>query len=82
VPSDVARHFASARGVTDQRDILEIKRLDESCQIVGVPIHVIPGPSLTGSAVAAPVMCDHAESILGEEQHLAVPCVRIQRPSV
>src|SRR6516165_4544882 len=32
--------------------------------------------------MATPVVSDHAESILGEEQHLAVPRIRIQRPSV
>ena len=82
VASDVARHFASARGVTHQSDILEIKRLNDRCQIVGVPIHVVPGPGLAGAAMATPVVRDHAETILGEEKHLAVPCIGTQRPSV
>src|SRR5262245_45297375 len=32
--------------------------------------------------MAAPVVCDDAEAVLREEQHLPVPCVRIQRPAV
>jgi hypothetical protein len=63
-------------------DILEIKRLNERCQIVGVPIHVVPGPGLAGPAMAAPVMRNYAEPILGEEEQLSVPCIGTQRPSV
>jgi hypothetical protein len=57
VPSDVSRNFASASGVTHQSDILEIERLDDSCQIIGVPIHVVPRPGLTRAAMATAVMC-------------------------
>src|SRR5262249_62267597 len=32
--------------------------------------------------MTAPVMRDHAEAVLRQEQHLAVPCVRAQRPAV
>jgi hypothetical protein len=65
-----------------ERSFAEIKRVDHSCQILGVPIHVIAGPGLAGSAMATAVVCNNAESILGEEQHLAVPCIGTQRPSV
>src|SRR5215472_18868932 len=32
--------------------------------------------------MTAPVMRDRAEAVLRQEQHLAVPCVRAQRPAV
>ena len=32
--------------------------------------------------MATPVVRNHAETILGEEKQLAVPCIRTQRPSV
>src|SRR5205823_13977961 len=54
----------------------------DSRQIVGVPIHVIPGPRLAGPAMATAIVCNHAESILGEEKQLSVPGIGIQRPSV
>src|SRR5262249_18340189 len=80
MPSDVARHFAPTRGVSYKSHIRESERLDESCQIVGVPIHVVPRPSLARAAVATPVVGDHTKAILGEEKKLAVPCIGTQRP--
>ena len=68
--------------MTDQRDILQIKRLNDCCQIVGVPIHVVSGPGLAGPAMATPVVRNHAEAILSEEMQLAVPCIGTERPSV
>jgi len=57
-------------------------RLNDRCQIVGVSIHVVPGPGLTGSTMTTPVAGDDAKSILGEEEHLAIPRIGTQRPSV
>jgi hypothetical protein len=37
---------------------------------------------LNGPAMAATVVRNHAETILGEEHQLAVPCIGTQRPSV
>jgi hypothetical protein len=73
---------ASASGVTYKSDILEIKCFNDGCQVVGVSIHVVPGRSLARAAMATPVVCHNAKSILGEEQHLSVPCIRIQRQPV
>ena len=78
----VARYFASACGVTDQSGIFEIERLNDRCQIIGVPIHVVPGRGLAGPAMAPTVVGDNAKSILRQEQHLSVPCIGTQRPSV
>ena len=51
-------------------------------EIVGVAVHVVPRRRLAGAAMTAPVMRDRAEAVLRQEQHLAVPCVRAQRPAV
>jgi hypothetical protein len=77
VTSDVARNFASTGGVTDQSNVLEIKRFNNSCQIVGVSVHIIPGPGLAGPTMATPVVRNHSETILGKEMELAVPCIGI-----
>src|SRR5262245_17972905 len=80
--ADVARNLPSACGVADQSDVFEIKCLNDRCKIVGVPIHVVSGPGLAGPAMATSVVRNRAEAILREEQHLAVPCIGTQRPSV
>ena len=82
VPADVARDFSAASRVPHHRDVIEIQGLDHGCQIVGIPVHVVSGPSLAGSAMAATIMCDDPETLLREEQHLAVPHIGVQRPSV
>jgi hypothetical protein len=45
-------------------------------------IHVMAAIRLARAAVATPVVGDPTESILGKEKQLAVPGIRIQRPSV
>jgi hypothetical protein len=42
--------------VSDHRDVLEIQRLDEACQIVRIPVHVVAGRSLAGSAMATTIV--------------------------
>jgi hypothetical protein len=53
--------------VTDKSDIREIKCVNDGCQIVGVSIHIVSGRSLARPAMPTPVVCDDAESIVGEE---------------
>jgi hypothetical protein len=50
--------------VTHQSDILEVKRLDDRSQIIRIPIHVVPGGGLAGSAMATTIMCDDSKAIL------------------
>src|SRR4030081_422225 len=51
-------------------------------QVVGIVVHVMAVAGLGGSPVAAPVMGDHAIAVLEEEQHLCVPVIGRQRPTV
>src|SRR5205807_3103755 len=71
--SDVARDFASAGGVPDERDVIEVEHFDDRRQIVSVSVHIVSGPSLGRAAMAATIVRDHAESVLGKKKHLAVP---------
>ena len=59
-----------------------IERLDDGCKIVGIAVHVVSGRGLTRPAMAVTVVRNHAEAVLREEQHLAVPSVGVQRPAV
>src|SRR5262249_5782300 len=55
---------------------------DHGCQIVGIPVHVISRPSLAGSTMSTTVVRHNSEAVLCEKEHLTVPHVGVQRPSV
>src|SRR5829696_309277 len=74
VAPDVADDLAAA-GVAHEYGILEIERLNHSCKIVGIAVHVIPRRGLARPAMATAVVRDHAEAILREEKHMTVPSV-------
>lgn len=82
VARDVADDLATASGVAHEYCILEIKRFDHGCKIVGIAVHVIPRKWLTRPAMATTVVRDHTEPVLSKEKHLTVPSVRVQRPTV
>ncbi len=68
--------------MADERGLLEIERLDHGGKIVGITVHIVSRRRLTRPAMAATVMGDHAEAVLREEQHLAVPGVGVERPAM
>ena len=82
VATYVARNLATAGRMAYERDVPQIERVDDGGKVISVAIHVVAGGGLPRSAVTSPVMRDHAEALLVEEQHLSVPRVRIQRPTV
>ena len=51
-------------------------------EIVRIVIHVVTGTDLRRPPVAAPIVCDHTVAALEEEDHLRVPIVGRERPSV
>src|SRR5215203_1033062 len=75
VAPHVADDLAAAGGVAHEYGILEIERLNHSCKIVGIAVHVIPRRGLARPAMTTAVVRDHAEAILREEKHLTVPSV-------
>src|ERR1700722_6016075 len=82
MPPNVAGNFSATGGVTHVDCVLQIELFCEGGKIVGVGVHLVAIPSLRGTTVASPVMRDHAITALAEEQHLAVPVVRSERPAV
>ena len=62
--------------------VFQVKFIGEGGEIVGVGVHVVAVPRLSGTAVPSPVMRDDSIAELAEEQHLSVPVVGGQRPSV
>jgi CheY-like chemotaxis protein len=82
VPGDIASNFSAARGMTDMDGILEIELLNEFREVVGVGVHVVAGPRLARTSVAAAVMGDAAISVRGEIEHLVFERIRGERPAV
>src|SRR6202012_4806651 len=72
---DVTGDFAAAGGMADVDGIFEIERRDEFGHVGGVGIHVMSFVGLGGTAVAAPVMGDDAETAREEKHHLRIPIV-------
>src|SRR5579859_4755436 len=82
MPSDVAGNFSPTGGMTHMDCIFQVELVSESCEIVGVGVHLVTIPCLGGTAVPSPVMRDDSIAMLAEEQHLSVPIVRGERPAV
>src|SRR5215831_18293600 len=82
MPREIAHHFAAAGGMADVNRILQIEMRGDRREVVGVMVHVMTGATLAGAAMAAAVMGDNAEAVIEEEQHLRIPIVRRQRPTV
>src|SRR5690606_29549706 len=82
VASDVARGFAAAGGMTDVNCVAKVEMLDNGRRIGRIMIHVVAVADLARTAVAAPVMSDDAITPLDEIEHLCVPVVGTQRPTV
>ena len=60
----------------------EIQGLDHRREVIRVSVHVISGGRLTGSTMPAPVNSNTAIAALGEKEHLTVPSIGVQRPTV
>src|ERR1700675_3013601 len=80
--AEIVGDFAAAGGMSDHDRVFEIEGIEQLRQIVGVGVHLIAVPGLAGAAVASAVVRDDAIAALAEEQHLAVPIVRGERPAV
>src|SRR5664279_5712752 len=82
MPPDVTGNFSAAGGVAHMDCVLEVEFFGKSCEVVGVSIHLVAIPGLGGTAVPSPVSRDDSIATLAEEQHLPVPVVRRERPTV
>src|SRR5271167_2454442 len=82
MPPDVTGHFSTAGGMADVDRVLKIKLFCQRSQVVGVGVHLIAIPGLSGTAVPAPIVRDNPKALLSEKQHLSVPVVRGKRPAV
>ena len=82
VAADVVSHLASASGMADQYRVVQIERVEQRRQVVGVAVHVIAVPGLAGAAMAAPIMRNDAIALGGHEERLVVPGVGVEGPAM
>src|SRR5258707_706474 len=68
--------------MSDVDGILQIKGLDQGRQVIGIRVHLVPVPRLTGPAVATSIMSNTTISVRGKKEHLVLKGVRRQRPAV
>ena len=78
----IARDLATACGMDGMDGILEIKFLNELCEVGGVRVHVVAVSRLARTPVAAAVMGDAAVSARSQKEHLIFKGVRGERPAV
>ena len=71
----IMHDLAAAGRMTDVDGILQIEMGSHRSEIIGIVIHVVAVAGLGRSAVAAPVMGDHAITVIKEEQHLCIPVI-------
>jgi hypothetical protein len=82
VTADVAHDLAATGGVSDQHGVVQVERVHQVRQAVGMVVHVVAVPRLGGATVAAAVMGDSPETTRGHEQQLLVPGIGVERPAV
>src|ERR1700688_121554 len=80
--ADVTGNFSAAGGVGHMDCILQVTLFREGREIIGISAHFIAIPCLFGTAMPSPVMRNDSITLLAEEQHLSVPGIRVERPSV
>jgi hypothetical protein len=68
--------------MADMDCILEIERICEGRDVGGIGVHLVALPRLAGTAMAAPVVGNHAIALVQKEHHLRVPIVSAERPAV
>src|SRR5271168_295234 len=79
---NITRHFAAAGRMADMDGVLEVEMLGNSRSVGCIMVHVVTVADLRRTAMAASVVGDDAEALGVEEQHLRVPVVRAEGPTV
>src|SRR6266478_3141878 len=82
VPPDVAHDLTAPCGMADQSYVFQIQLVEQRSQVIGIRIHVVAIPRLARTSMAAAVVGNNAIAVLSEEQHLCIPGVCVQRPSM
>ncbi len=68
--------------MADVNRILEVELRGQLNQVRGIGVHVVPGIGLRGATMTAAIVSDDPKAFAQKKQHLVVPVVRAQRPTV
>src|SRR5213078_5410285 len=68
--------------MTNVHGVLQIEMRGHSRKVVGIVIHIMAVARLGRTAVTSSVMRDDAIPVVQEEQHLRVPVIGRQRPTM
>src|SRR6185295_2925723 len=79
---DVARRLPAARRVSDVDRVAKVEMNDQGGSIGRVVVHVMAIAYLRRPAVTAPIMRDDAVALVEEIEHLRVPVVGAQWPTM
>jgi hypothetical protein len=82
VASDIVDDLATARGMAHMYRLLHVEMIYDRRNVVGVMIHIMAVPDLTRPSMSAPVVRDDPETLGQKEEHLGIPVICTERPSV
>src|SRR6266545_686275 len=81
MPRQIAGDLATADRVADQRDLAQVELCQQRREVIGQRVELIAAPGIIRAAVAAPVVCDAAQTLLRQRRHLVLPHVAANRPA-
>jgi hypothetical protein len=76
------RDLAATGGMTDMDGVVQVQVRGKRREVAGVMIHIVSLGHLARSTVAAPIMRNDTETLAKEEQHLRIPVIRRERPTM
>src|SRR5450759_3038884 len=68
--------------MADQGCFSQVQPFKQFRQVVSVGIHVVASPRLAGPAMSATIMSNASIAVGGQEDHLRLPGVRVERPAM
>src|SRR5580704_12435251 len=82
MPREIVRHLATPGGMADMDRIFQVEMCRESRKVIGIMIHIVAVGSLSRAAVTTAIMGDNPIAMVQKEQHLVIPVVRAERPTM
>jgi hypothetical protein len=82
MPRQIARYLTATGGVANMDGTFEVEMGRDSRQVVGIMIHIVAVGGLSRAAVATAIMSDHPIAVTKEEQHLVIPIVGAEWPTM
>src|SRR6202034_1730165 len=78
----ITRDLATAGRVTNVDGVLQVQGVGDRGSVLRIGVHVMAQRGLGRATVTSAIVRDYAVSVLEEKQHLGVPIIGRQRPSV